>query len=77
MTLKGQVLNTEKEDMLMPMSIEKMLEDMASIIVAAMKDANKLDEKGNKAAGTRVRKAMQEVKSRAQDIRKAVMEAKK
>jgi len=29
---------------------------------------------GNKAAGTRVRKQMQDIKSTAQDIRKAVLE---
>jgi len=29
---------------------------------------------GNKAAGTRVRKAMQDIKNTAQDIRKAVLE---
>jgi rhamnose utilization protein RhaD (predicted bifunctional aldolase and dehydrogenase) len=33
-------------------------------------------EGGNKAAGTRVRKAMQEIKEAAQDIRKAVLIAR-
>ena len=58
------------------MSVEKMLEEMAGDIVAAMKDAAKCD-KGNKAAGTRVRKVMQEVKAKAQDVRKAALEARK
>ncbi|RJP31849.1 MAG: histone H1 [Phycisphaerales bacterium] len=31
---------------------------------------------GNKAAGTRVRKAMQEVKSVAQDVRKKILETR-
>lgn len=31
---------------------------------------------GNKAAGTRVRKAMQEVKSMAQDVRKKILETR-
>ena len=31
---------------------------------------------GNKAAGTRVRKSMQEIKAAAQDVRKAVLEAR-
>jgi len=31
---------------------------------------------GNKAAGTRVRKLMQDVKNAAQDLRKAVLEAR-
>jgi hypothetical protein len=57
------------------MSVEKMLEEMAGEIVASLKDAAKCD-KGNKAAGTRVRKAMQEVKAKAQDVRKAVLEAR-
>lgn len=33
-------------------------------------------EGGNKAAGTRVRKAMQEIKNLAQDIRKKVLETR-
>ena len=33
-------------------------------------------EGGNKAAGTRVRKGMQEIKAAAQDVRKAVLEAR-
>lgn len=33
-------------------------------------------EKGNKAAGTRVRKAMQEIKAAAQDVRIKVLEEK-
>ena len=31
-------------------------------------------EGGNKAAGTRVRQAMQEIKNKAQDIRKEILE---
>lgn len=31
-------------------------------------------ESGNKAAGTRVRKAMQDVKNQAQEVRKAVLD---
>ena len=31
---------------------------------------------GNKAAGTRVRKAMQEIKAAAQDVRKKVLETR-
>ena len=33
-------------------------------------------EGGNKAAGTRVRKAMQDIKQAAQDVRKAVLDAR-
>ena len=39
-------------------------------------DVNKFYEKGNKAAGTRVRKAMQDVKKLAQDLRANVQETK-
>ena len=39
-------------------------------------DFNKFYDKGNKAAGTRVRKAMQELKQRAQDIRVEIQEKK-
>ncbi len=39
-------------------------------------DVQKFYEKGNKAAGTRIRKAMQEVKALAQDVRNDI-QAKK
>jgi len=39
-------------------------------------DFNKFYEKGNKAAGTRVRKAMQELKGHAQNIRVEVQNMK-
>ncbi|MCH8960374.1 MAG: histone H1 [Bacteroidetes bacterium] len=39
-------------------------------------DVQKFYDKGNNAAGTRIRKAMQEVKALAQGIRKEVQERK-
>lgn len=39
-------------------------------------DVDKFYNKGNNAAGTRIRKAMQEVKGLAQDIRKEIQEIK-
>lgn len=39
-------------------------------------DFNKFYEKGNKAAGTRIRKGMQDLKKLAQDIRVDVQEQK-
>lgn len=39
-------------------------------------DFHKFYEKGNQAAGTRVRKGMQEMKNLAQDIRKEVQDMK-
>jgi hypothetical protein len=44
--------------------------------VAAVEDDMKKAAGGNKAAGTRVRKAMQEIKSVAQDIRTQVLEGR-
>ncbi len=44
-------------------------------MVAAMEaDFHKFYEKGNKAAGTRIRKGMQDLKNMAQDIRKDVLD---
>ena len=48
-------------------------ENLVSVVEAARGDVEKA-EKGNKAATSRVRKAMQEVKSIAQDIRKEMLE---
>jgi|WetSurMetagenome_2_1015567.scaffolds.fasta_scaffold1844559_1 hypothetical protein len=45
------------------------------LVAAAEEDVAKVDG-GNKAAGTRVRKAMQEIKAAAQDVRVKVLEAK-
>jgi hypothetical protein len=53
-------------------SFEKIKELVASI----EGDVAKFGEKGNKAAGTRVRQAMQELKKLAQDVRVEVQEAK-
>ena len=46
---------------------------LKEVIASAEDDVAKAD-KGNKAAGTRVRKTMQEVKEAAQDVRKKVLE---
>lgn len=52
-------------------------EVLKSLILSIEGDVNKFAEKGNKAAGSRVRKAMQEVKTLAQAIRVDVQESKK
>ena len=44
-------------------------DDLKSVVDALEEDFSKFYDKGNKAAGTRVRKAMQELKKMAQDIR--------
>jgi hypothetical protein len=46
---------------------------LKEVVASAEEDVLKAD-KGNKAAGTRVRKTMQEVKEAAQDVRKKVLE---
>jgi len=53
------------------MSVEAMVQGMIDDLTAALGDAVKHD-KGNSAAGTRVRKAMQGAKAAAQDIRAKV-----
>lgn len=50
-------------------------EQLKQMVEAASDDVAKAAG-GNKAAGTRVRKAMQEIKSAAQDVRKKVLEAR-
>jgi hypothetical protein len=50
---------------------------VVSELVNSMKeDFEKFYEKGNSAAGTRVRKGMQDLKNMAQDIRKEVQDKK-
>jgi len=49
---------------------------LKELIDAAEADAAAFYEKGNKAAGTRLRKAMQNLKAAATDIRKEVTEKK-
>lgn len=43
--------------------------DLKNFVEELEEDFAKFYEKGNKAAGTRVRKAMQDLKRKAQDIR--------
>ena len=57
------------------MSVEKMMHDMIEMLEDAVGNAVKHD-KGNKAAGTRVRKAMQSAKGMAQSIRVQVQNDK-
>lgn len=55
----------------------ELLNQLQQVVEETREDAVKFDEKGNKAAGTRVRKNMQTIKSLAQDIRVAISEANK
>jgi hypothetical protein len=47
----------------------ELFEQMVALIEAAGADADKFYDKGNKAAGVRLRKAMQEIKKVAQEVR--------
>jgi len=49
---------------------------LKELVNAAEKDAAAFYEKGNKAAGTRLRNALQQIKVAATDIRKEVTEKK-
>ena len=53
-----------------------MLENMIELLTATRTDYDKFYNDGNNAAGTRVRKAMQEVKTSAQALRTHVQETK-
>ena len=57
------------------MSVETKVDEMIELLTAAKVDAAKHD-KGNSAAGTRVRKAMQESKAAAQNVRVQVQNDK-
>ena len=50
------------------------LNKIKEVLENVQTDAEKFFEKGNKAAGTRVRKAMQEIKALAQAVRQEVSE---
>ena len=50
-------------------------EQLKQLVMEAADDVAKA-EGGNKAAGTRVRKKMQEIKSAAQDVRKKILEGR-
>lgn len=52
------------------------LEKLEELVRAAKEDGNKFYTSGNKAAGTRLRKHMQELKNVAQEIRTEVTERK-
>ena len=51
-------------------------ENMKAILEGLIEDIQKFDEKGNKAAGTRVRQGLQEIKNVAQELRKEISEKK-
>jgi hypothetical protein len=57
--------------------MQELLEQLQTTLDSIQDDAQKFNEKGNKAAGTRVRKGMQAIKALAQDVRVSVSTANK
>ncbi len=53
-----------------------LLEEMITLLEETRDDHEKFFDRGNNAAGTRVRKAMQDVKTLAQELRVEVQETK-
>lgn len=49
--------------------MQELINQITEAIESIQDDVVKFDEKGNKAAGTRVRKAMQAIKGTAQEVR--------
>ena len=54
----------------------KRFEELKDLVMSLEGDFEKFYDKGNQAAGTRVRKGMQDLKNVAQDIRKEVQDIK-
>jgi hypothetical protein len=52
-------------------------EKIQELVKATQEDVDKFYVKGNKAAGTRIRKAMQDLKGLAQELRLEVQNSKK
>jgi len=56
--------------------MSKRFDEVRDKVMAMEADFEKFYDKGNQAAGTRVRKSMQDMKNLAQDIRKEVQNIK-
>lgn len=56
--------------------MSRQFENLKQFVAGLEEDFQKFYEKGNKAAGTRVRKSMQDLKKLAQEIRVDVQERK-
>jgi hypothetical protein len=57
-------------------STPETLDHMIELLTEAREDYNKFYNDGNNAAGTRVRKVMQEIKGAAQNVRVHVQDTK-
>jgi hypothetical protein len=57
--------------------MSKTFEKIQELVKATQDDVDKFFVKGNKAAGTRIRKSMQDLKGLAQELRLEVQNSKK
>lgn len=67
-------LNSSFEAQNIKLKIMSHYNKLKEMVEGMEADFQKFYEKGNKAAGTRVRKGMQDLKNMAQDIRKDVLD---
>lgn len=56
--------------------MKEKYEELVKYVQSLESDVQKFDEKGQAAAGTRLRKGLSEVKKMAQDLRNAIQEIK-
>lgn len=49
------------------------IEELAKLLAALNEDAEKFYDKGNKAAGSRLRKDLQVIRVKTQELRKAIL----
>lgn len=59
----------------MTTSIEELINNMLNSLEDSLDDAKKFDN-GNKTAGTRIRKLMQDIKTSAQNVRETISKIK-
>lgn len=59
----------------MATSIEELINNMLNSLEDSLDDAKKFDN-GNKTAGTRIRKLMQDIKTSAQNVRETISKIK-
>jgi len=57
-------------------SVKENVQELLTTLTSALEEAEKFSEKGNKAAGTRVRKALLDVSKGCKDIRQQVTNEK-
>jgi len=57
-------------------SVDELIDELTFLLEDVNTDVRKFVDKGNNAAGARIRKEMQEVKKKAQEIRILVQEIK-